>query len=99
MASVTVPVTIPAAAHGPLWKCVENVPEREFELPLTENVVVEAVVVSCPFIVLPATVPVMVASPVLHATVPGGALLSTLWDVTVFPDCWSTVRKELKDID
>jgi len=48
------------------------------ELPLTENVVVEAEVVSCPLKVLPATVPVMVATPVLHATVPGGLLLSTI---------------------
>ena len=96
---MTVPVTIPAAAQGPLWKCVENVPEREAEVPLTENVVVEAAVVSCPLKVLPATVPVIVARPVLHATVPGGALLSTLWEVTVFPDCWSTARKELNDID
>jgi len=92
-------VTIPAEAQGPLWKCVEKVPEREAELPLTENVVVEAEVVSCPLKVLPATVPLMVARPLLHATVPGGALPLTLWDVTVFPDCWSTARKELKEID
>ena len=68
-------------------------------MPLTENDVVDAVVVKIPLKVFPATVPEIDTAPLLQAIVPGGALLVTLVEVTALPDCCSTARHELNAID
>jgi len=60
--------------------------------------VVDAVVVKIPLKVCPATVPEIDTVPLLHAIVPGGALLVTLVEVTALPDCCSAARNELKAI-